>query len=35
LRQAANSIKASGILQKPCDAAAIANAIRTAASAKV
>ena len=35
LRQAANSIKASGILQKPCDAAAIGNAIRTAASAKV
>ncbi len=33
LRQAANSIKASGILQKPCDATTINNAIRMAAAA--
>jgi DNA-binding response OmpR family regulator len=35
LRQAANSIKASGILQKPCDATTINNAIKTAASANI
>lgn len=35
LRQAASAIKASGILQKPCDAMTINNAIRTAASANV
>lgn len=33
LRRAANTVKASGILQKPCDAAAINNAIRTAMAA--
>lgn len=33
LRQAADSIKASGILQKPCNATAINTAIKIAASA--
>ena len=33
LRQAANTVKASGILQKPCDAATINNAIKTAVAA--
>ena len=33
LRNAANAIRASGILQKPCNAAAIDSAIRAAAAA--
>jgi hypothetical protein len=33
LRSAANTIRASGILQKPCNATTIDNAIRTAAAA--
>ncbi len=33
LRQAAHSIQASGILQKPCDATTISHAIKAAASA--